>query len=123
MARLLATGPALSRGQRRRATGRILFGAVGDESRLEYTVIGEAVNLGAKLEKHNKDPGRARHLRRQETKALSRASFEPAVRASDRRQVAGEGNPADEVELLDRCDRLERRARRRGQALARRPAA
>jgi adenylate cyclase len=37
------------------ASGRVLFGAVGDDSRLEYTVIGEAVNLSAKLEKANKD--------------------------------------------------------------------
>ncbi len=39
------------------ATGPILFGAVGDDTRLEYTVIGDAVNLSAKLEKHNKALG------------------------------------------------------------------
>jgi adenylate cyclase len=36
------------------ASGDVLFGCVGDESRLEYTVIGEVVNLAAKLEKHTK---------------------------------------------------------------------
>jgi adenylate cyclase len=35
-------------------TGRIIFGAVGDDTRLEYTVIGDPVNLCAKLEKHNR---------------------------------------------------------------------
>lgn len=36
------------------ASGAVVFGAVGDDSRLEYTVIGPAVNLSAKLEKHTK---------------------------------------------------------------------
>lgn len=36
-------------------SGRVVFGAVGDGERLEFTVIGDAVNFTAKLEKHNKD--------------------------------------------------------------------
>ena len=37
------------------ASGSLIFAAVGDERRLEYTVIGDTVNLAAKLEKHTKD--------------------------------------------------------------------
>lgn len=34
--------------------GEVIFGAIGHEDRMEITVIGEAVNLSAKLEKHTK---------------------------------------------------------------------
>ncbi len=36
------------------AAGPVIFGAVGEKEHLEYTVIGSAVNISAKLEKHNK---------------------------------------------------------------------
>ncbi|GAB4238082.1 MAG: adenylate/guanylate cyclase domain-containing protein [Methyloligellaceae bacterium] len=39
------------------ASGEVVVGAVGGQNRLEFTVIGPAVNLSAKLEKHNKDLG------------------------------------------------------------------
>lgn len=39
------------------AVGKVIFGAVGDASRLEFTTIGDAVNLAAKLEKHTKEVG------------------------------------------------------------------
>ena len=38
-------------------TGRVMFGAIGDANRLEYTIIGDPVNLVAKLEKHTKAEG------------------------------------------------------------------
>ena len=39
------------------AMGEIIFGAIGHTDRMEITVIGESVNLSAKLEKHTKTVG------------------------------------------------------------------
>ncbi len=35
-------------------SGRVLFGIIGEDERLEYTIIGEPANLATKIEKHNK---------------------------------------------------------------------
>ncbi|HKF71659.1 MAG TPA: adenylate/guanylate cyclase domain-containing protein [Stellaceae bacterium] len=83
------------------AVGRIVFGAVGDERRLEYTVIGDTVNLAAKLEKHNKLEG-TRGLATAET--LERALVQ-GYRASHQmekrpqRLVGGLPEPIDLVVL------------------------
>ncbi len=84
------------------ATGQIIFGAVGDESRLEYTVIGEAVNLSAKLENHNKVLGSSALCDRETyDKALSQG-YGPST---DMRQipdatVSGTGNKVGLVVLV-----------------------
>ncbi|MEP4378117.1 MAG: adenylate/guanylate cyclase domain-containing protein [Alphaproteobacteria bacterium] len=53
-AKLVAAGKPALDVNAAAASGDLIFAAVGDESRLEYTVIGDTVNLAAKLEKHTK---------------------------------------------------------------------
>lgn len=67
-------------------TGPVIFGAIGDESRLEYTVIGDPVNLAAKLDKHGKSLN-ARIVTTQET--LDRATRQDFVASSEFRAYAG----------------------------------
>lgn len=83
------------------ASGRVVFGAVGDGERLEFTVIGDAVNLAAKLEKHNKEEG-TRALTDGATYALAERQgyHAPAAREHRRnRKVGGVGESVDIVVL------------------------
>lgn len=83
------------------AAGPVVFAIVGAEDRLEYTVIGEAVNLAAKLEKHNKSE-RTRALTTAATYAMAQTQgFEPSGAIEMRRGcvVGGTTTPLDLVAL------------------------
>jgi adenylate cyclase len=84
-------------------TGRVVFGAVGDAERLEYTVIGDAVNLAAKLDKHSKVE-HARGLTTAEAHALAVAQgyVPPEARVVlAGRAVEGVAAPVDIVVLAE----------------------
>jgi adenylate cyclase len=90
----LSIGLALS-------SGRVVFGAVGDGERLEFTVIGDAVNFTSKLEKHNKIEN-SRALTDAKTYALAeRQGYVSHVTRERRsaRHVAGMADPVDIVVL------------------------
>lgn len=79
--------------------GPVLFGVTGEANRLEFTVIGDAVNLCARLEKHCKEIGRpalatAEALARATEQGFDRARlFEPLPA----QEVAGVERPIDLV--------------------------
>ncbi len=83
------------------ACGEILFGAVGDAERLEYTLIGDPVNLAAKLEKHNKVEGSAALAERAAHDLAVAQGYRPRAAVEKRagRAVAGVEAPLDLVVL------------------------
>ena len=81
------------------AAGPVVFAALGHANRLEFTVIGEAVNLAAKLEKHNKTES-TRALTTAACFDRARAEGFAAARPPERlaeRGVAGVATPLDLV--------------------------
>ena len=79
--------------------GELVFGVIGFENRLEYTVIGETVNLAAKLEKFNKAE-KVRALSTVATLDLAKAQGYQAKTAKEirlKREVSGVGSPIDLV--------------------------
>lgn len=80
-------------------TGKALVGNVGSTNRLSYTVIGDEVNLGARLEAANKYYGTYTMIS-ESTYKLAKDHVE--ARELDKIRVVGKKNPITVYELIDR---------------------
>jgi len=84
------------------SAGPLVFGAVGDGERLEFTVIGEPVNLAAKLEKANKAEAVSALTTAATLEMAQAQGYEPPPSLEHRAQrpIEGTGAPMDLVVLL-----------------------
>ena len=81
------------------ATGEALVGSIGSEFMMSYTVMGDTVNLGARLEAANKIYG-TRILACEATAAAARGAVD--VREIDRIVVVGQSQPQVVCEITGR---------------------
>lgn len=79
------------------STGEVIAGNVGSRDRFDYTVMGDIVNLGSRLESANKQYG-THVMIPDATAAILGDQFE--LRRLDRLRVKGKEQPVDVYELL-----------------------
>ncbi len=78
------------------AHGHVVHGVIGHGERLEFTVIGDAVNLSAKLEKHAKvEAARVIATRDAFERARAQGSATTALRFTNSAMVEGVSSPLD----------------------------
>lgn len=85
------------------STGEVIAGNMGASERFDYTVMGDIVNLGARLESANKEYGTHVMVPGATVAELGDAF---ALRRLDRLRVKGKDAPVDVYELLERKDQL-----------------